>query len=1549
MLSEIVLSSISDAVFAHLIDHAVQNDRLRRWLGLQPACLAFHKSLARAYITFARHYPDLAAALFDQSFLQVEAAPEIAKLLIRGQAPDAVNLARLWMNSIGRKPADRAIDSYLVEAASEFCGWLEAELKAETALQALFDSRALDSLPAMEAKLDILVQELTHFRQQALQIAESYEKTIQQHISIHGSQNIVGDHNSITIFNQYFLADTLKDLYQRPDAVFQRVGIGHFTGREWLEGKLDAFLQSNRSGVFLLVGEAGVGKTAFLAHLVKQRNYMHLFAEQMPGDAYLPVALRSLGAQIVSRYQIAEYAERDTLPQVASFPSFLDDLIRMAADKLNAGEKLVIVCDALDEAGTGLNGNVFGLPKVLPDGVFLILSKRPVDVHLRIDCEVHTENLTAQSAENIQDVQSYLTAVSQRPTIAAQLKVRGYSSGEFVRILSERSGGIWMYLHYVIQEIEKGSRHPLDLQKLPSGLAGYYADFWSGWRDGRRGDGKSAWNAQYAPLLGLVAAVQEPASARQLAHWCDMKAEDIEFLLGEQWRPFITEQEGQEGELLYRIYHASLRDFICGRLNPEGILPDPKHLLRDLSRATQAAHRKIVESYQAECSGNWVCLVAQDYPRRYLAYHLAEAGELATLYTLTIESDAWAKEKFRLEGHYDSYLSDLAVVFDVLKKDRDVGRLMRAAFCQASIISSAGKISTELLNACVAENVIPLEVALVYIGQTNDSKYKFQGYFAFWQGLPEEQRKTHQPRLLALALRYAIKIYSELYRSRALVELAPHLSTELKAEVLTKALYVARSIVDEDARSCALTELAPHLPSELKAEVLTEALSAARSIQREYARFLALVKLAAHPPTELLTEALAAVRSIANKYDRSLALIKLAPYLSAELKSEVLTEALSAASSIAYEYTRSSALIKLAPHLPADLLTEALSAARSIKWEDARCNTLNGLAPYLPEELMVEALSAICSIANEDIRSSALVELAPHMSKELLTEALSIARSIQWKDARARALSGLAPHLPAELMAEVLTEVLSAARSIADEDTRSRALSRLALHLSAELRAEVLTEALSTARSIQRDYARSCALVELATHLPPELRGEVLTEALSAAISIADKGECSHTLVELSSHLPADLLIEALSAARSIENEDTRYKALIELVPHLPVDLLTEVLSAARSIADEDTRSLALTGLAPHLSAELKSEALTEALFAARSIQREYARSHALTELAPHLPPELRAEVLNEALTTTLSITDDYARSRALIELAPHLPADSLTKAFFVAYSIVDEDTRSHALSGLAPHLPAELMTEALSAARSIVDEDARSSALTGLAPYLPAELMAEVLTEALSAARNILREDVRSRTLVELAPHLPAELLTEALSVARSIADEDARSSALTGLAPYLPAELMAEVLTEALSVARRIANEYARSNALTELAPHLPEEFLIDALSAARSIQREDLRSIALAELAPLLDVDKLSSLLGNEILEIGIVVGLAEIIHHWKEIAKMRSIDEYQMIVQLVQKTSSISRIKFLEVVEDIAPLLLRMGGQNGVNETARAILDTGRWWP
>src|SRR5262249_1743006 len=71
----------------------------------------------------------------------------------------------------------------------------------------------------------------------------------------------------------------LRESFISPWPVFERVKIDRFAGRDWLEQRLDGFLKKHDRGVFVVEAEAGLGKSAFLAHLVQDRRYIHHFIE----------------------------------------------------------------------------------------------------------------------------------------------------------------------------------------------------------------------------------------------------------------------------------------------------------------------------------------------------------------------------------------------------------------------------------------------------------------------------------------------------------------------------------------------------------------------------------------------------------------------------------------------------------------------------------------------------------------------------------------------------------------------------------------------------------------------------------------------------------------------------------------------------------------------------------------------------------------------------------------------------------------------------------------------------------------------------------------------------------------------------------------------------------------------------------------------------------------------------------------------------------------------------------------------------------------------
>jgi hypothetical protein len=631
-------------------------------------------------------------------------------------------------------------------------------------------------------------------------------------------------------------------------------------------------------------------------------------------------------------------------------------------------------------------------------------------------------------------------------------------------------------------------------------------------------------------------------------------------------------------------------------------------------------------------------------------------------------------------------------------------------------------------------------------------------------------------------------------RTKALVALAPHLSEQERAAVLSEALIAARAIKNDRDRSTALVALAAHLPDQEGAAVLSEALDVARDIEIPRDRSEALAALTPHLPASLLSEALNAVRAIGDEWTRSEALNALEPHLAAGL----LSEARNAARATENQGHHSTALVAMAPNLSkqkgAAVLTEALNAARAITNDRDRYTALLAVAPHLPETARAQvfslALNAARAIGDKKARSDALTALAPHLAEReratALSEALRAARAIEEARDRCQALGDLVPHLPGQERSAVLSEALTAACGIRDEQSRSQALAVLAPDVLEPECATVLSETLAAARTAENAWARSQRLGALAPWVPEPERTAVLSDALNATRAIGDDWPRSRALAALIPHLPAGLLPEALKVAHDIGDEKARFEALVVLAPHMPEParstVLSDALNAARTLGDKGARAQALTTLTPYLPEQERAGVLSEARIAAHAINFARGRCYALAEMAPHLAEQERATALSEALRTARAIDDARDRCQALADLVPHLPRQErsavLSEALTAACGIRDEQSRSQALAAVIPLLPVSLLSEALNAALALEGGWERSRVLKALTRQL-AGLDSQALTALWRKTLRVLAHGSRHHLLTDL-PCLNPVLIalagsntpTELREVARAITD---------------------------------------------------------------------------------------------------------------------------------------------------------------------------------
>ncbi|MGZ3416075.1 MAG: hypothetical protein ACXVAT_19855, partial [Isosphaeraceae bacterium] len=117
----------------------------------------------------------------------------------------------------------------------------------------------------------------------------------------------------------------------------------------------------------------------------------------------------------------------------------------------------------------------------------------------------HVEPLKAEDQKNLADMRAFLEKALTWPGILKALGEGRISESQFVETLLEKSLGVWIYLHYVVAEIEAGRRSPLKLEELPRDLWQYYADYWKRWREAHG----QTWDSVDLPLLTTLAAAQD--------------------------------------------------------------------------------------------------------------------------------------------------------------------------------------------------------------------------------------------------------------------------------------------------------------------------------------------------------------------------------------------------------------------------------------------------------------------------------------------------------------------------------------------------------------------------------------------------------------------------------------------------------------------------------------------------------------------------------------------------------------------------------------------------------------------------------------------------------------------------------------------------------------------------------------------------------------------------------------------------------------------------------------------------------------------------------
>ena len=336
----------------------------------------------------------------------------------------------------------------------------------------------------------------------------------------------------------------------------------NFVGRTWLFDRIDEFKDRRPRGYFLIRGDPGIGKSSLAAEIVRRHGYVHHFNIRADGISRAEDFLANVCAQLIAAYGLPHTF---LPPEATRDGNYLKGLLEEVVSR-HPKEKIVLVVDALDEASADRERvNPLYLPLHLPPGVYVVATSRR-GTPFRVDCELDVLEIEQDAQGNLADVRVFVEAHLKRPGIRAYLAAQSLDDETFVVEMVGKSQGNFMYLRYVLPEIECGVYSDRDFATLPNGLENYYQDHWYQMRS----RDEDAWFNYQLPVLQALTVVKEPVSMDLVVDFSGVTDRRRIRAVLVEWDAFLYKGDFEEEETgkrhqRYRLYHDSFHEFIAAK------------------------------------------------------------------------------------------------------------------------------------------------------------------------------------------------------------------------------------------------------------------------------------------------------------------------------------------------------------------------------------------------------------------------------------------------------------------------------------------------------------------------------------------------------------------------------------------------------------------------------------------------------------------------------------------------------------------------------------------------------------------------------------------------------------------------------------------------------------------------------------------------------------------------------------------------------------------------------------------------------------------------
>jgi hypothetical protein len=358
------------------------------------------------------------------------------------------------------------------------------------------------------------------------------------------------------------LNDYLKPI--KSDARISGLLSKGFYGREWLFDAVENWRRGEGpSRLFWIMGDPGVGKSAFAAQLTHKRGDTVIAAQfcewDKPDHRDARRVVCSIAFQLATR--LPDYRKLLlTLPEIKELDrkdasELFDYLLANPLKSVISGgrERHLIVIDALDEAGeSGRNPLVEMLARNahhLPEWLGIVVTSRPeFDVKTPFQA-LSPFPLDTKSESNRADIRDYLLS-----KLALQLQNR-LDVEKLVAQILEKSEGVFLYVERFCDDVLQNHislDHP---DQFPQGLGGIFFQYFQ-----RQFSDLDKFRKEIRPALRAILAAREPLPLeilQKLFNWQDEELRDFTHTLGSLFPVTKTTDNGT-----IKPYHKSLADWL---------------------------------------------------------------------------------------------------------------------------------------------------------------------------------------------------------------------------------------------------------------------------------------------------------------------------------------------------------------------------------------------------------------------------------------------------------------------------------------------------------------------------------------------------------------------------------------------------------------------------------------------------------------------------------------------------------------------------------------------------------------------------------------------------------------------------------------------------------------------------------------------------------------------------------------------------------------------------------------------------------------------------